>query len=120
MNIGFAHAPLVGPGEGRLLNRLTAVRQRKEALLCTSDGDINPSMSMAQAGVRSAMAAPKLAMTALIDAPRFRSGRNSTASRAIASRPVNAIARTPATPLTGNSGPSVKPIRAASSIEITD
>jgi len=28
MNIGFALAPLVGPGEGRLLNRLTAVRQR--------------------------------------------------------------------------------------------
>jgi flagellar biosynthesis protein FlhA len=28
MTIGFALAPLVGPGEGRLLNRLTAVRQR--------------------------------------------------------------------------------------------
>jgi flagellar biosynthesis protein FlhA len=28
MNIGFALAPLVGQGEGRLLNRLTAVRQR--------------------------------------------------------------------------------------------
>jgi len=28
MNIGFALAPLVGTGEGRLLNRLTAVRQR--------------------------------------------------------------------------------------------
>ncbi|OYV40268.1 MAG: flagellar biosynthesis protein FlhA [Rhodospirillales bacterium 20-64-7] len=28
MNIGFALTPLVGPGEGRLLNRLTAVRQR--------------------------------------------------------------------------------------------
>ncbi len=28
MNIGFALAPLVGPGEGRLHNRLTAVRQR--------------------------------------------------------------------------------------------
>ncbi len=28
MNIGFALAPLVGPGEGRLLGRLTAVRQR--------------------------------------------------------------------------------------------
>jgi flagellar biosynthesis protein FlhA len=28
MKIGFALAPLVGPGEGRLLNRLTAVRQR--------------------------------------------------------------------------------------------
>jgi flagellar biosynthesis protein FlhA len=28
MNIGFALAPLVGPGEGRLLNRLTSVRQR--------------------------------------------------------------------------------------------
>jgi flagellar biosynthesis protein FlhA len=28
MNIGFALTPLVGEGEGRLLNRLTAVRQR--------------------------------------------------------------------------------------------
>ena len=28
MNIGFGLAPLVGQGEGRLLNRLTAVRQR--------------------------------------------------------------------------------------------
>jgi flagellar biosynthesis protein FlhA len=28
MNIGFALTPLVGQGEGRLLNRLTAVRQR--------------------------------------------------------------------------------------------
>ncbi len=28
MNIGFALTPLVGAGEGRLLNRLTAVRQR--------------------------------------------------------------------------------------------
>ncbi len=28
MNIGFALAPMVGPGEGRLLGRLTAVRQR--------------------------------------------------------------------------------------------
>ncbi len=28
MNIGFGLAPLVGSGEGRLLNRLTAVRQR--------------------------------------------------------------------------------------------
>jgi flagellar biosynthesis protein FlhA len=28
MNIGFGLAPLVGAGEGRLLNRLTAVRQR--------------------------------------------------------------------------------------------
>jgi flagellar biosynthesis protein FlhA len=28
MNIGFALTPLVGTGEGRLLNRLTAVRQR--------------------------------------------------------------------------------------------
>lgn len=28
MNIGFALAPMVGPGEGRLLGRMTAVRQR--------------------------------------------------------------------------------------------
>ena len=28
MNVGFALTPLVGPGEGRLLGRLTAVRQR--------------------------------------------------------------------------------------------
>ncbi len=37
---------------------LDAVRSRKEPLLCTRDGDIDPSASMAQAGVRSAMAAP--------------------------------------------------------------
>jgi transcriptional regulator with GAF, ATPase, and Fis domain len=37
---------------------LSAVRTRKEPLLCTLDGDINPSASMVSAGVRSAMAAP--------------------------------------------------------------
>ncbi len=37
---------------------LAAVRARKEPLLCTSSGDIEPSASMVQAGVRSAMAAP--------------------------------------------------------------
>lgn len=37
---------------------LTAVRRHKEPLLCTLLGDINPSQSMLQAGVRSAMAAP--------------------------------------------------------------
>ena len=37
---------------------LSAVRTRKVPLLCTMDGDINPSASMVSAGVRSAMAAP--------------------------------------------------------------
>ncbi len=37
---------------------LTAVRRHKEPLLCTLLGDLNPSQSMIQAGVRSAMAAP--------------------------------------------------------------
>ena len=37
---------------------LTAVRRHKEPLLCTLLGDLNPSQSMLQAGVRSAMAAP--------------------------------------------------------------
>ncbi|MBA3686393.1 MAG: sigma 54-interacting transcriptional regulator, partial [Planctomycetes bacterium] len=41
---------------------LAQVRARKEPLLCTSDegdqGDMDPSSSMVQAGVRSAMAAP--------------------------------------------------------------
>jgi two-component system response regulator HydG len=37
---------------------LAAVRARKEPLLCTSEGDLEPSASMVQSGVRSAMAAP--------------------------------------------------------------
>jgi DNA-binding NtrC family response regulator len=37
---------------------LGAVRRHKEPLLCTLLGDLNPSQSMLQAGVRSAMAAP--------------------------------------------------------------
>ena len=37
---------------------LTAVRRRHEPLLCTLLGDLHPSQSMLQAGVRSAMAAP--------------------------------------------------------------
>jgi two-component system response regulator HydG len=37
---------------------LAAVRVRAEPLLCTSDGDLDPTVSMAQAGVTSAMAAP--------------------------------------------------------------
>jgi two-component system, NtrC family, response regulator HydG len=37
---------------------LTEVRRRKEPLLCTSEGDLDPTSSMVQAGVRSAMAAP--------------------------------------------------------------
>jgi transcriptional regulator with GAF, ATPase, and Fis domain len=37
---------------------LSSVRTRKVPLLCTLDGDINPSASMVSAGVRSAMAAP--------------------------------------------------------------
>lgn len=37
---------------------LAAVRRKKEPLLCTLQGDLNPSQSMIQAGVRSAMAAP--------------------------------------------------------------
>ena len=37
---------------------LTAVRRHHEPLLCTLLGDLNPSQSMLQAGVRSAMAAP--------------------------------------------------------------
>lgn len=37
---------------------LTAVRLKGEPLLCTTDGDLSPSASMAQAGVQSAMAAP--------------------------------------------------------------
>ncbi|HYE08374.1 MAG TPA: sigma 54-interacting transcriptional regulator [Planctomycetota bacterium] len=37
---------------------LTTVRQRREPLLCTSEGDIDLTTSMVQAGVRSAMAAP--------------------------------------------------------------
>ncbi len=37
---------------------LRAVRTRKEPLLCTLGADLNPSQSMVQAGVRSAMVAP--------------------------------------------------------------
>ncbi len=37
---------------------LEAVRVRQTPLLCTREGDLNPSASMVQAGVRSAMAAP--------------------------------------------------------------
>lgn len=37
---------------------LGAVRKHKEPLLCTLLGDLNPSQSMLQAGVRSAMASP--------------------------------------------------------------
>ncbi len=37
---------------------LAAVHERKEPLLCTLEGDLAPSQSMVQAGVRSAMAAP--------------------------------------------------------------
>jgi len=37
---------------------LAEVRRRKEALLCTNEGDLNPTSSMVMAGVRSAMAAP--------------------------------------------------------------
>lgn len=37
---------------------LTTVRRDGEPLLCTSDGDLRPSQSMVQSGVRSAMAAP--------------------------------------------------------------
>ncbi len=37
---------------------LQAVRRRQQPLLCTREGDLNPSASMVQAGVRSAMAAP--------------------------------------------------------------
>ncbi len=37
---------------------LTAVRQGGESLLCTISGDIDPTASMAEAGVTSAMAAP--------------------------------------------------------------
>ena len=37
---------------------LACVRTRKVPMLCTLDGDINPSASMVSAGVRSAMAAP--------------------------------------------------------------
>jgi DNA-binding NtrC family response regulator len=37
---------------------LRAVRRHQEPLLCTLLGDLNPSQSMLQAGVRSAMAAP--------------------------------------------------------------
>lgn len=37
---------------------LATVRSRGEALLCTNDGDLAPSASMAQAGVQSAMSAP--------------------------------------------------------------
>jgi DNA-binding NtrC family response regulator len=37
---------------------LAAVRSRGEPLLCTSDGDVAPSVSMTQAGVQSAMSAP--------------------------------------------------------------
>lgn len=37
---------------------LAAVRARGQPLLCTREGDLSPSASMVQAGVRSAMAAP--------------------------------------------------------------
>ena len=37
---------------------LAEVRRRKEPLLCTSEGDLDPTHSMVQAGVRSAMVAP--------------------------------------------------------------
>lgn len=37
---------------------LAAARTRKEPLRCTGDGDLSPSASMMQSGVRSAMAAP--------------------------------------------------------------
>jgi DNA-binding NtrC family response regulator len=37
---------------------MAAVRRHKEPLLCTLLGDLNPSQSMLQAGVRSAMASP--------------------------------------------------------------
>jgi transcriptional regulator with GAF, ATPase, and Fis domain len=37
---------------------LSEIRRRKEPLLCTIEGDIDPTSSMVQAGVRSAMAAP--------------------------------------------------------------
>ncbi len=37
---------------------LAAVKRRQAPLLCTRQGDLNPSASMVQAGVRSAMAAP--------------------------------------------------------------
>ena len=36
----------------------SAVRRRREPLLCTLEGDLDPSQSMLSAGVRSAMAAP--------------------------------------------------------------
>ena len=37
---------------------LAIARQKPEALLCTSEGDVDPSLSMAEAGLRSAMVAP--------------------------------------------------------------
>ena len=37
---------------------LTAIRARREPLLCTTEGDLDPSTSMVQAGMVSAMAAP--------------------------------------------------------------
>ena len=37
---------------------LTEVKRLKEPLLCTSEGDLDPTSSMVQAGVRSAMVAP--------------------------------------------------------------
>lgn len=43
------------PFAGTLLRE---VRMNGEPVLCTSDGDISPTSSMVQAGVRSAMAAP--------------------------------------------------------------
>ena len=37
---------------------LQVVRAQKQALLCTMDGDVNPSQTMIASGVRAAMAAP--------------------------------------------------------------